>query len=106
LRPSRLISLLRRSPALFIGGIIGAVISLAAAGSIDIFFPDRGGGWVDSVQKSIESCFGKGCAGQMVVVYSGTAVVFIFIMLMGFFIGGLFGQAVERLFSAIFKRID
>jgi F0F1-type ATP synthase membrane subunit a len=98
--------LLREFPALLIGGVIGVIISLAAAGSIDVFFPGQSEGWVDSVAKSIESIFGKGCAEQKIVVYSGTAFVFIFIMAMGFFIGSLFGLAVERFFSAIFKRIN
>lgn len=98
--------LIRDFPALFIGGIIGAIISLAAAGSIDIFFPDQSGGWVDSVAKSIKSLFGKGCASHKVVVYPGIAVVFIFIMAIGFVIGALFGLAVERFFSSIFKRIN
>lgn len=87
-------------------GIIGAIISLAAAGSIDIFFPDHSGGWVDSVQDSIESCFGKGYATLKIMVYSGAAVVFVFIMVMGFVIGTLFGLIIERFFSVIFRKVN
>ena len=83
--------------AVIIGAVLGALVSLGIAFSLDIFFSDTfQGTWRDAAAKDVTKLFGPSC-GQ-----SWFAVTLVLLLVMGFLAG--FGAVLGIIAGAIMHR--
>jgi hypothetical protein len=86
--------------AVIIGAVIGALITLGTALSMDLFFSDTfQGTWRDAAQKDVTKMFGPAC-GQ-----SWFAVTLVLVFVMGFLagFGALLGVVAGVIMNRFFK---
>ena len=86
--------------AVIIGAVLGALITLGTALSMDVFFSDTfQGTWRDAAAKDVTKMFGPGCGAN----YFAVTLVLVFVMgfLAGF--GGFLGAAAGLIMNRFFK---
>lgn len=90
--------------AVLIGAISGAVITLAIALSMDLFFSDTfQGSWRDAAAKDALKLFGPRWGANSCVVISLLVVVMGFLAAFGALLGAAAGIALNRFFKVVLK---
>jgi len=88
--------------AVILGAVIGALITLAIALSMDLFMSDSlQGTWWDAAAKDVTKMFGPSC-GQ-----NSFAVLLVLVLVMGFLagFGAMLGAAAGLLMNRFFKTV-
>jgi len=90
--------------AIIIGAIIGAIMTLGAALSMDIVFSDTlEGTWRDAAAKDVTRMFGPACGRNYIAVTLVLAVVMGFLAAFGALLGAAAGLAMNRFFRLLLK---
>jgi len=85
--------------AIIIGAIIGAIMTLGAALSMDIVFSNTlEGTWRDAATKDVTRMFGPTCGQNYIAVTLVLAVVMGFLAAFGALLGAAAGLAMNRFF--------
>ncbi|NOY64478.1 MAG: hypothetical protein GXO97_03655 [Nitrospirae bacterium] len=85
---------------LLIGSLIGGLLSVAIALLMDILFSDAlQGTWRDAISHDLHNFFSLNTTPDSIIVY----VIFIFILLILFVIGALFGSIFTMLIYRFMK---
>ena len=85
---------------LLIGSLIGGLLSVAIALLMDILFSDAlQGTWRDAISHDLHRLFSLNTTPDSIIVY----VIFIFILLILFIIGALFGSIFTMLIYRFMK---
>ena len=89
-----------------VGLVVGAILTLAIAGSLDLFIPLNEGGWSEAIRKSIFVLFGPQWENvfTLQVVVGFTAIFFV--TLLGALIGVLFALLLSGFFKKMFHMIE
>jgi amino acid transporter len=78
-----------KRPEITVGAVVGAIVTLAIAGSIDRFLPpDQRGGWGKAVRDALGPRWGEFIVAQIAL----GAVVFVVLVIAGAVIGVLFAR--------------
>jgi uncharacterized membrane protein SpoIIM required for sporulation len=78
-----------KRPETTVGAVVGAIVTLAIAGSIDRFLPpDQRGGWGKAVRDALGPRWGDVIIAQLAL----GAVVFLVLVISGAVIGALFAR--------------
>ncbi|MDX1763389.1 MAG: hypothetical protein R3231_03615 [bacterium] len=89
-----------------VGGTVGAILTLAISGTLDLFLPLNGGGWSGAIRQTIRSHLGQPWDDVLWVRIAVGLGAFLIMMLMGALIGALFGLMITRFFRALFAFIE
>jgi len=90
--------------AVVIGAVIGAIITLGAALSMDIVFSDTlQGTWRDAAAKDVTRMFGPACGKNYIAVTFVLVVVMGFLAAFGALLGAAAGLAMNRFFKLLLK---
>ncbi len=99
-------SRLIQRPEVIVGGIVGAILTLAIAGTLDLFLPEAGGGWSEAIRRSIVQFFGHPWEEVLLVRLAvGTAAVAV-MTLFGALMGALFGLLLAGFFTRLMRFIE
>ncbi len=90
--------------AVIIGAVIGALISLGAALSMDIVFSNTlQGTWWDAAAKDVTTMFGPACGKNYFAVTLVLVIVMGFLAAFGAILGAAAGLAMNRFFKLLLK---
>ncbi len=90
--------------AVIIGAVIGALISLGAALSMDIVFSNTlQGTWWDAAAKDVTKMFGPACGKNYFAVTLVLVIVMGFLAAFGAILGAAAGLAMNRFFKLLLK---
>jgi hypothetical protein len=90
--------------AVLIGAIIGAVVTLGIALSMDLFFADTfQGSWRDAAAKDVTRMFGPACGQNAFAVALVLVVVMSFLAGFGALMGAAAGLIMNRFFKVLLK---
>jgi len=90
--------------ALIIGAVAGAVITLAIALSMDLFFSDTlQGTWRDAAAKDVTKMFGPEWGRNSFAVMSVLGLVMAFLGVFGALLGAAAGVILNRFFKMVLK---
>jgi hypothetical protein len=90
--------------AVLIGAIIGALITLGIALSMDLFFSDTfQGSWRDAAAKDVTRMFGPACGQNVFAVTLVLGVVMSFLAGFGALMGAAAGLIMNRFFKVLLK---
>lgn len=90
--------------AILIGAVIGAIITLGTALSMDIFFSDTlQGTWRDAATKDVTKMFGPSCGQNYWAVTLVLTVVMGFLAVFGALLGTIAGVIMNRFFKLLAK---
>jgi hypothetical protein len=90
--------------AVLIGAIVGALVTLAIALSMDLFFADTlQGSWRDAAVKDVTRMFGPACGQNVFAVMLVLAVVMAFLAGFGAVMGAAAGLIMNRFFKMLLK---
>ncbi len=90
--------------AIIIGAVIGALITLGSALSMDIFFSDTfQGTWRDAAVKDVTRMFGPVCGQNWFAVTLVLAFVMCFLAGFGALLGAAAGVIMNRFFKFVIK---
>jgi hypothetical protein len=90
--------------AVIIGAVIGALVTLGTALSMDIFFSDTlQGTWRDAAAKDVTKMFGPSCGQNYIAVTLVLAVVMGFLAGFGAVMGAAAGVIMNRFFKLVLK---
>lgn len=90
--------------AIIIGAVIGALISLATALSIDIFLSNAfSGTWWDAAAKDVTRMFGPTCGKNPIAVLLVLLLVMGFLAGFGALLGAAGGIMMNRFFKVVLK---
>jgi hypothetical protein len=90
--------------AIIIGAIIGAIMTLGAALSMDVVFSNTlEGTWRDAAAKDVTRMFGATCGQNYIAVTLVLAVVMGFLAAFGALLGAAAGLAMNRFFELLLK---
>ncbi len=90
--------------AFYIGVILGGVLGIAVALSMDIVLSEAlGGGWREAVANDLNRLFQTEFSENHFIVIMGTIIVIGIIGAFGAFIGGIFSVMIARLFRMLTK---
>jgi hypothetical protein len=90
--------------AVLIGAIIGAVVTLGIALSMDLFFADTfQGSWRDAAAKDVTRMFGPACGQNVFAVALVLVVVMSFLAGFGALMGAAAGLIMNRFFKVLLK---
>ncbi len=99
-------SRLIRRPEVTVGGIVGAILTLAIAGTMDLFLPEAGGGWSEAIRRSVVQLFGHPWEEVLLVrIVVGTTAVTL-MTLVGALLGALFGLLLAGFFARLLRFIE
>jgi hypothetical protein len=96
----------RKRPEVTVGAVVGAIVTLAIAGSIDRFLPLDHGGWGVAIREAIRGTLGPEWADVLMVQLALGAVVFLTLALAGAIVGVLFALFLSWFFSRRVPWID
>ena len=92
-----------KRPDVTVGAVVGAIVTLAIAGSIDRFFPSgQRGGWGAAIRDALGPEWGEVLVAQIAL----GAVVFLVLLLSGAVIGALFALFLSWFFKERPPRVD
>jgi ABC-type antimicrobial peptide transport system permease subunit len=89
-----------------VGGTVGAILTLAVAGTVDLFVPLGEGGWSQAIRQSIRSHLGQHWEDVLWLKIAVGFTAFLIMVILGALIGVLFGIAITRFFRFMFDFID
>ncbi len=90
--------------AFYIGVILGGILGIAVALSMDIILGKSiGGGWSEAVANDLNRLFKANFSPDDFIVIIGIIVVVGIIGAFGAFIGGIFSVMIARLFQVLTK---
>ena len=90
--------------AVIIGALLGAVVTLGVAFSMDYFLADSiSGSWRDAAVKDVTKMFGPACGGNWFAVTLVLVVVMGFLAGFGAALGAVAGVIMHRFFRALLK---
>ena len=90
--------------AVLIGAVIGALVTLGVALSMDLFFSDTfQGSWYDSAAKDVTRMFGPACGQNVFAVTLVLVVVMGFLAGFGAMMGAAAGLIMNRFFKVLLK---
>lgn len=90
--------------AVLIGAIIGGVVTLGIALSMDLFFSDTlQGSWRDAAAKDVTRMFGPACGHNTFAVMLVLTVVMAFLAGFGAMMGAAAGLIMNRFFKMLLK---
>lgn len=90
--------------AVLIGAVIGALVTLGIALSMDLFFADTlQGSWRDAAAKDVTRMFGPDCGRNVFAVTLVLAVVMAFLAGFGAMMGAAAGLIMNRFFKMLLK---
>ena len=85
-----------KRPDATVGAVVGAIVTLAVAGSIDRFLPpDQRGGWGKAIRDALGSRWGEVIVAQIAL----GALVFMVLIVSGAVIGVLFARFLSWFFQ-------
>ncbi len=88
--------------AFYIGAILGGILGIAVALSMDLLLgKSLGGGWGEAVANDLNNLFKANLSPNSLIVIIGVIVVVGIIGAFGSFIGGVFSVMVARLFQVL-----
>ena len=90
--------------AVLIGALLGGLITLGIALSMDLFFADSlQGTWRDAAAKDVTRMFGPTCGQNALAVYSVLIVVMGFLAGFGAMLGAAAGLVMNKFFKVLLK---
>ncbi len=90
--------------AVLVGAVLGALITLGIALSMDLFFSDSlQGTWRDASAKDVTKMFGPACGHNVFVVYLVLVIVMGFLAGFGAMLGAAAGLIMNRFFKMVLK---
>jgi membrane protein YqaA with SNARE-associated domain len=90
--------------AILIGAVLGAVVTLGIALSMDLFFSDAiQGTWRDAAAKDVTRMFGSACGQNVFAVYFVLTIVMGFLAGFGAMLGAAAGLIMNRFFKMVLK---
>lgn len=90
--------------AVLIGAVIGALVTLGIALSMDLFFADTlQGSWRDAAAKDVTRMFGPACGQNVFAVMLVLTVVMAFLAGFGAMMGAAAGLIMNRFFKMLLK---
>ncbi len=90
--------------AIIIGAVVGALITLGTALSMDIFFADQfQGTWRDAAAKDVTRMFGPACGQNWFAVTLVLVFVMGFLAAFGAVLGVVAGVIMNRFFKFVLK---
>jgi hypothetical protein len=90
--------------AVLIGAVIGALVTLGIALSMDLFFSDTfQGSWRDAAAKDVTRMFGPACGQNVFAVSLVLVVVMSFLGCFGALMGAAAGLIMNRFFKVLLK---
>ncbi len=90
--------------AIIIGAVLGAIVSLGIALSIDMFFSDTfQGTWRDAAAKDVTKMFGPTCGQNWFAVTLLLVAVMGFLAAFGAVLGVIAGVIMNRFFKFVLK---
>lgn len=90
--------------AFYIGVILGGILGIAVALSMDILLgKSLGGGWSEAVANDLNHMFKANLSPSNFIVIIGVIIVVGIIGAFGSFIGGIFSVMIARLFQVLTK---
>lgn len=90
--------------AFYIGVILGGILGVAVALSMDLILgKSLGGGWSEAVANDLNRLFKTDLSPNNFIVIIGVIIVVGIIGAFGAFIGGIFSVMIARLFQALTK---
>jgi hypothetical protein len=93
-------------PEVTVGGIVGAILTLAIAGTLDLFLPQAGGGWSDAIRKTIVQLFGHPWEEILLLRLAvGMAAVAV-MTATGALLGALFALLLSDFFARLLRFIE
>jgi hypothetical protein len=96
----------RNRPEVIVGAVVGAIVTLAIAGSIDRFLPLDHGGWGAAIRQAIHGALGPDWADILAVQIALGAAVFLTLAVIGAIVGVLFALFLSWFFSRRVPWID
>jgi len=96
----------RKRPEVIVGAVVGAIVTLAIAGSIDRFLPLDHGGWGSAIREAIHDSLGPAWADVLAVQIALGAAVFLTLAAAGAIVGVLFALFLSWFFSRRVPWID
>ena len=90
--------------AVLIGAVLGGLITLGIAVSMDLFFADSlQGTWRDAAAKDVTKMFGPSCGQNVFAVYFVLIIVMGFLAGFGAMLGAAAGLIMNRFFKVLLK---
>jgi hypothetical protein len=90
--------------AFYIGVILGGILGVAVALSMDLLLgKSLGGGWSEAVANDLNRMFNAHLSPNNFTVIIGVIIVVAIIGAFGSFIGGIFSMMIARLFQVLTK---
>lgn len=90
--------------AFYIGVILGGILGIAVALSMDIILGKSiGGGWSEAVANDLNRLFKADLSSNNFIVIIGVIIAVSIIGAFGAFIGGIFSVMIARLFRVLTK---
>lgn len=90
--------------AFYIGAILGGILGIAVALSMDLLLgKSLGGGWGEAVANDLNRMFKANLSPSSFIVIIGVIIVIGIIGAFGSFIGGAFSVMIARLFQVLTK---
>jgi membrane protein YqaA with SNARE-associated domain len=90
--------------AVLIGAVLGALVTLGIALSMDLFFADTlQGSWRDAAAKDVTRMFGPACGQNVFAVTLVLVVVMSFLAGFGALMGAAAGLIMNRFFKMLLK---
>lgn len=89
-----------------VGGTVGAILTLAISGTLDLFIPLNGGGWSGAIRQAIRSHLGRPWDDVLWVQIAVGLGAFLIMIVLGAVVGALFGLMITRFFRAMFEFIE
>lgn len=88
------------------GLIVGAILTTAIAGTMDIFLPLGPGGWGEAVRKTILTYFGHPWEEVLALRIIVGLLALVFVMALGALTGALFALLISGFFRKMFEFLD
>ena len=95
-----------RRPEVTVGLIVGAILTLAIAGSMDIFLSLGQGGWSEAIRKTILTYFGHPWEEVLALRIAVGLLAILFVTALGALIGAVFALMISGFFRKMFEFLD
>ncbi len=89
-----------------VGLIVGAILTLAITGSIDIFLPLDPGGWSEASRKSIHAFLGPQWENVLPLQIAVYTISILILTGLGALIGALFAFLISEFFRKMFRLLE
>lgn len=89
-----------------VGLIVGAILTLAIAGSMNLFLPLDSGGWSEAIRKSIHALFGPSWENVLPLQIAFGMIAFLIMAGLGALIGALFALLISGFFRKMSQHLD